>query len=241
MKQARYSADNLGHFGLASACYCHFTSPIRRYPDLVVHRILRAALALEERKGDRRAEKQLAIATERLAETAEHTSKRERVAMEAERDVVEMKKLQYMQQHLGEEFDGYIAGVAGFGFFVELEELFVEGLVHLSTLTDDLYSYAEKQHSLIGRRSRRVFRIGDKARVKVAAVSPATRRIEFVLTAHVPSAPPPRPSAIVRPDEEFPRIPIKGKRISGIKRRPAGGERDDSPAGARHGGGKKKR
>ncbi|MBC7962144.1 MAG: ribonuclease R, partial [Steroidobacteraceae bacterium] len=102
MKQARYAADNVGHFGLASACYCHFTSPIRRYPDLVVHRILKAVLLAGSSK-------QLAIATERLTEVAEHTSKRERVAMEAERDVVEMKKLQYMQQHLGEEFNGYIA------------------------------------------------------------------------------------------------------------------------------------
>ena len=190
MKQARYAAENLGHFGLASACYCHFTSPIRRYPDLVVHRILRAALAVEEHTGDKRAEKQLAIATERLGEIGEHTSKRERVAMEAERDVVELKKVQFMQRHLGEEFDGFITGVTGFGFFVELEELFVEGLVHITTLDDDLYTHLEKQHSLIGRRSKRTFRIGDAARVKVAAVVPATRRIEFVLVEHSSSAPP---------------------------------------------------
>jgi len=163
MKQARYAAENVGHFGLASKCYCHFTSPIRRYPDLVVHRILRAALAKEGHTGDNRAERQLVITTSHLDEIAEHTSKRERVAMEAERDVVELKKVQFMQQHLGEEFNGFITGVAGFGFFVELEELFVEGLVHLTTLDDDLYSYMEKQHSLIGRRLKRVFRIGDAA------------------------------------------------------------------------------
>ena len=159
MKQARYAAENLGHFGLASKCYCHFTSPIRRYPDLVVHRILRAALAtgvdsaqpahttaqpaerpLSGAEG-KRANKQLALATQHLGEIAEQTSKRERVAMEAERDVVELKKVQFMQRHLGEEFDGFITGVTGFGFFVELEELFVEGLVHITTLDDDLYSY----------------------------------------------------------------------------------------------------
>ncbi len=228
MKQARYAADNVGHFGLASRCYCHFTSPIRRYPDLVVHRILRAALALDEHKGEKRAAKQLAIATERLGEIAEHTSKRERVAMEAERDVVEMKKLQYMQQHLGEEFNGYITGVTGFGFFVELEELFVEGLVHITTLADDLYTYAEKQHSLIGRRSQRVFRIGDQVRVKVAGVTPATRRIEFVQVSHTPSQPAIRPATPIVQSEEYPRIPVKGKRVNGFKWSPEDGAKESN-------------
>ena len=241
MKQARYSAENLGHFGLASACYCHFTSPIRRYPDLVVHRILRAVLALEEKKGDKRAAKQLAIATERLPEVAEHTSKRERVAMEAERDVVEMKKLQYMQQHVGDEFDGYISGVASFGFFVELEELFVEGLVHISTLPDDLYNYAEKQHSLIGQRSRRAFRIGDRARVKVAAVTPATRRIEFTLVEHTASEPPAKGAAIVMPGEEYPRIPVRGKGLAGVKRRSDSSKVSPPVNGKRPGSEKKRR
>jgi ribonuclease R len=240
MKQARYAAENPGHFGLASSCYCHFTSPIRRYPDLVVHRILRATLALEGKKGDKRAEKQLSIATERISEIAEHTSKRERVAMEAERDVVEMKKLQYMQQHVGDEFDGYIAGVTGFGFFVELDELFVEGLVHISTLADDLYTFAEKQHSLIGRRSGRVFRIGDKARVTVTAVSPATRRIEFVLAAHTPSAPPLRPAQTVAQKEEYPRIPVKGKKVSGLARRKENEEQGAPARGKGRSGGKKR-
>lgn len=209
MKQARYAAENAGHFGLASDCYCHFTSPIRRYPDLVVHRILKAVLS----------SKQLAIATERLGEVAEHTSKRERVAMEAERDVVEMKKMQYMQQHLGEEFNGYITGVTGFGFFVELEELFVEGLVHVSTLTDDLYTFAEKQHSLIGQHSRRVFRIGDAARIKVASVSPATRRIEFVLAAHTSSTTGTATTTKLAGAEEYPRIPLRGRRLTGVQPR----------------------
>lgn len=216
MKQARYAADNVGHFGLASDCYCHFTSPIRRYPDLVVHRILKAAIA-----SGTRAAKQLAIATERLGEVAEHTSKRERIAMEAERDVVEMKKLQYMMKHVGEQFDGYITGVTAFGFFVELEELFVEGLVHISTLSDDLYSHAEKQHSLIGRRTGTVFRIGDAARITVASVSPATRRIEFTLAAHT-STVAPRNTSGATGSEEYPRIPLRGKRLTGLQPKSTG-------------------
>jgi ribonuclease R len=219
MKQARYAADNVEHFGLASACYCHFTSPIRRYPDLVVHRILKAALALPAKgeNEDKRASRQLAIATERLGEVAEHTSKRERVAMEAERDVVEMKKLQFMQQHVGDQFDGYITGVTGFGFFVELEELFVEGLVHISTLSDDTYTHAEKQHSLIGRRTGTVYRIGDAARITVVSVSPGTRRIEFALTSHTASTP--RTAAKTTGSEEYPRIPLRGKRLAGLQPR----------------------
>ncbi len=262
MRQARYAAENSGHFGLASGCYCHFTSPIRRYPDLVVHRILKAVLsplpASPQRgeetdslrrigEGGERPSKQLAIATERLAETAEHTSKRERVAMEAERDVVEMKKLQYMQRHRGEEFDGYISGVTGFGFFVELDELFVEGLVHVSTLADDLYTFAEKQHSLIGQHSRRVFRIGDQARVKVASVSPATRRIEFELAAHTQSASPAGTAAGAAGTEEYPRIPLRGKRLTGIQPRTdkGGGRRQSTGKSTRGGkgttGGRKRR
>jgi ribonuclease R len=178
-----------------------------------------------------------------LGEVAEHTSKRERVAMEAERDVVELKKVQFMQRHLGKEFDGFITGVTAFGLFVELEELFVEGLVHITTLDDDLYTHVEKQHSLIGRRTKKVFRIGDKTRVRVAAVIPATRRIEFVLVDHTVSAPPDR--GTIASVDEFPRIPIKGKRLPGLARKngdrdngtPAKGARRDKPQG----GGKKRR
>jgi ribonuclease R len=235
MRQARYAADNLGHFGLASDCYCHFTSPIRRYPDLVVHRILRASLALppsaepggDGRKTSGKVSRQLELATERLGEVAEHTSKRERVAMEAERDVVEMKKLQYMQQHVGEQFDGYIAGVTAFGLFVELKELFVEGLVHISMLSDDMYSHAEKQHALIGRRSSRIYRIGDEVRITVASVSPATRRIEFVLvsgTAAVAGG-----HAVTYQAEEYPRIPLRGKRLPLVKKTAENGGDERSP------------
>ena len=151
--------------------------------------------------------------------------------MEAERDVVEMKKLQYMQKHVGDEFDGYISGVTAFGLFVELEELFVEGLVHISTLSDDLYTHAEKQHSLIGRRTGTVYRIGDKARICVASVSPATRRIEFTLAAHTASAPATRAAGGTTGKEEYPRIPLRGKRLTGLQPRGDGREQGGGRSG----------
>lgn len=216
MKQARYAASNLGHFGLASDCYTHFTSPIRRYPDLIVHRLLRLALAHAEGGLNKQQQRELDRIGTTLDEAAEHTSKRERVAMEAERDIVELKKLQFMQGKIGQEFDGFIAGVAGFGCFVELTEVFVEGLVHISTLADDLYRFEEKDHALVGRRGK-VLRIGDPVQVRVVAVNPQARRIEFVMVSHAPArhdAPKPRPST-----EEYPRIPIKGKRPKIVGRR----------------------
>lgn len=216
MKQARYASSNLGHFGLASDCYTHFTSPIRRYPDLIVHRLLRLALAHQEDKLGKQGQRELDRISATLGEAAEHTSKRERVAMEAERDIVELKKLQFMQDRISQEFDGFITGVAGFGCFVELSEVFVEGLVHLSTLVDDLYRFEEKEHALIGRRGK-VLRIGDLARVRVVAVKPQARRIEFVLVSHTSAS----HNAPVHKEtgEDYPRIPIKGKRPKLILRR----------------------
>ena len=210
MKQARYAAENLKHFGLASSCYTHFTSPIRRYPDLIVHRLLKLALARKEDALDKKGHRELERISGTLSEAAEHTSTRERVAMEAERDIVELKKLQFMQGKIGQEFDGFIAGVTGFGCFVELSEVFVEGLVHISTLIDDLYSFDEANHALVGRRSAKVLRIGDAVRVRVVAVNPQARRIEFVLERSSPA----RRDVAVRPEvtEEYPRIPIRGKK-----------------------------
>ena len=175
MKQARYSVENLGHYGLAAPCYTHFTSPIRRYPDLAIHRILKAIVtkSINKRMIDQFA------AT--LPEVADHTSKRERVAMEAEREIAELKKLQFMQNKVGEEYDGFITGVSSFGFFVELVEYFVEGLVHISTLLNDFYNYIEKQHSLVGENTRETFRIGDTVRVLVANVSLEKRQLDFNL------------------------------------------------------------
>lgn len=175
MRQARYSAENLGHFGLASPRYLHFTSPIRRYPDLVAHRILKELLSRGIPK-----QRRTKLAA-RLPEIAEQSTQRERTSMDAEREIIDLKRLQYMEKHLGDVFDAYIAGVTSFGFFVELPELLVEGLVHVSTLGDDLYRFEEKQHTLRGQRSGTAYRIGDRVRVRVDAVSRSTRRIDFSL------------------------------------------------------------
>ena len=175
MKQARYAAEPLGHFGLAATAYTHFTSPIRRYPDLVVHRLLGESL-----QGRMSAERTNAWAT-RLSAIAEATSRRERVAMDAEREVIELKKIQFMQDKIGLELPGYISGVQPFGCFVELSDYFVEGLIHVRTLEDDYYEYIERAHLLRGRRSGRVLRLGDAVRVRVVAADPERRRIDFQL------------------------------------------------------------
>lgn len=173
MKQARYSADNTGHFGLAASCYTHFTSPIRRYPDLVVHRLCEAFLE------GARPEAGAVV----LADVARTSSERERVAVAAERDSVDLKKVEFMERHLGDKFDGTISNVTAFGIFVLLDAFFVEGLVHVSSLEDDYYVYLEDQYTLVGENRRRRFRLGDRVRVQVASVSVETRRIDFVLAA----------------------------------------------------------
>jgi ribonuclease R len=178
MKQAKYSAENVGHFGLAAETYTHFTSPIRRYPDLIVHRILKADL--RGRLKDATYVEKLA---EKLPGQAEHCSRRERIAMEAERDVITMLKLEFMKDKVGEVYDGIITGVLQFGFFVQLRDLFVEGLVHVSMLDDDYYHYVEKLHCLRGERKKRTYRIGDPVRVRVDRVDAVRKRIDFSLSA----------------------------------------------------------
>jgi ribonuclease R len=173
MKQARYSSINLGHYGLAAPFYTHFTSPIRRYPDLVVHRILKKVIT-----GifDRRERDQLEAT---LQEIAAQSSRMERIAMDAEREIVDLKKIQFMGDKVGEDFDGFITGIMNYGFFVELSEYFVEGLVHISELPRDYYHYVEKQHALIGEKSKAVFRIGDMLRVRLVNVSLERKQLDF--------------------------------------------------------------
>lgn len=175
MKHAAYSDEALGHFGLASKFYSHFTAPIRRYPDLVIHRIIRDYIINGQL--DEKRKNHLAKLT---FKAAEQSSIRERVAEEAERESVELKKVEYMLRHLGEEFTGIISGVTNFGFFVELENT-VEGLVHVSTLTNDYYYFDETHYTLTGKYTGEVFRIGDTVRVMVAKVNVEERNIDFEL------------------------------------------------------------
>jgi ribonuclease R len=175
MQKARYDPSNLGHFGLAAESYTHFTSPIRRYPDLVVHRTLR-----EQRHGgmteDRKAE-----LTEELPEIARHTSERERRADDAERELVQWKKVRFMADKVGDEFDGYVTGVTAFGLYIELVEHFVEGLVHVSTMADDYYRFVERAHMLRGENKNRVYRLGDRVKVQVIKVDLERRQVDLGL------------------------------------------------------------
>jgi ribonuclease R len=175
MQKARYAPENLGHFGLAASSYTHFTSPIRRYPDLVVHRALRAS-----RHATLGAEAREAL-VEDLPEIARYTSEMERRADEAERELLQWKKVKFMADKVGDEFDGYVTGVASFGLFIELIEHFVEGLVHVSTMADDYYRFVENAHMLRGENTEKVYRLGDKVKVQVVRVNMELRQIDLGL------------------------------------------------------------
>jgi ribonuclease R len=200
MKRARYSWENAGHFGLAMKTYTHFTSPIRRYPDLIVHRILRKVIeagsenqslvgidlgtkhALKRVSGrllDEQRETELRAALQTIGD---HSSERERAADDAERELMDWRKAEFMSDHVGSEFDGVITSVKEYGFYVELDEDFVEGLVHISTLTDDRYDHRERKHKLVGRRTGREFRLGDPVRVIVNRVDRARHLIDFSIS-----------------------------------------------------------
>jgi ribonuclease R len=200
LKQARYSEVNEGHFALAAESYTHFTSPIRRYPDLIIHRILKEVLRTggtvashaRSSQGDRAGEGARVtqpgpIPVEELRDIAEESSQTERRADEAERELMEWKKVKFMQDRVGEDFDGLIISVTKFGFFVELNDMFIEGLVPLATLTHDRFTFHENTRQIIGQHSRRAYSLGDKVRVLVDRIDPVLRKIQFAIMEEEPS------------------------------------------------------
>ena len=175
MRKAEYSKENLGHFGLASKAYTHFTSPIRRFPDLTVHRLLKKYLV----------ENDMSMTTintleTSLIEVASQSSEREVAAVDAERDVDDMKMAEYMESHVGEEYEGIISGITSYGMFVELPNL-IEGLVHISTLKGDYFNYIEEILSMVGKSTKKTYRLGDKVKVKCVAASKLSSSIDFEL------------------------------------------------------------
>ncbi len=200
MKQAKYDVNSIGHFGLSTEFYTHFTSPIRRYPDLLVHRLIREYL-IKGNVDDKTQEKMREI----LPDLTRHASEMERRAVEAERDTDNVKKAQFMSNKIGETFTGIISSVTNFGLFVELENT-IEGLVHVSYLTDDYYRFDERQYAMIGERTGQVFRIGDEIEVRVATVNVDEASIDFEIVGMKPRA--------RREGRDRPKVIVGGKRES---------------------------
>lgn len=181
LQKAKYSDESVGHFGLAAKYYCHFTSPIRRYPDLIIHRIMKLYLSggMTEQKSNHLASI--------LPEIAKQCSERERAADEAERESEDLKKVEYMKAHEGEEFDGIISNVTSFGMFIELDNT-IEGLVRMSSMEDDYYHFDDRHYCLLGERTGKIYRIGETVRVLLARADIEARKIEFVLSENQPEA-----------------------------------------------------
>lgn len=182
MAKAIYSDRNIGHFGLGFDYYSHFTSPIRRYPDLVIHRLLKeydSGVSTERRQN----------LTRVLPEIAEQASIRERTAVDAERAAIKVMQVEYMKRHIGDEFEAVISGVMQFGVFVELNDLLTQGMIHVRDLDDDYYVYDDKKYALLGKRTGRELRLGDKVNVKVVRVNPEEREIDFAFVGNSTSSP----------------------------------------------------
>ena len=236
MQKARYDVVNLGHFGLAVADYTHFTSPIRRYPDLLVHRALRAS-SDAHLDDDQRAER-----LDELSEMARQSSERERRADDAERELLQWKQVRFMADKVGEEFQGRVTGVAPFGLFVELSEHFVEGLVHVSSMTDDYYHYIERAHQLRGESTCRTYRLGDAAAVIVLRADVERRQVDLGLVDIVGRRPrgasrgegqDGRRSRDARSSSGSAGERGRGKRIERGPRGPAGADRQATKQGTR--------
>lgn len=174
MKQAKYTVECTGHFGLAAQYYCHFTSPIRRYPDLQIHRIIKETLR------GKMNEKRIAHYEKILPEAAAQSSARERRAEEAERETDKLKKTEYMSEHIGEVFEGVISSVTAWGMYVELPNT-IEGLIHVNNLTDDYYQFNQEAYELTGERTGKVYKLGQKIKVVAADADKFMKTIDFVL------------------------------------------------------------
>ena len=213
LQQAVYSPDNVGHFGLAFDAYAHFTSPIRRYPDLLVHRAIRHLLEHKRARGFR-------YSHEDMLHLGEHCSQTERRADEATRDAVDWLKCEFMLDKIGEEYDGTISSVTGFGLFVELDDIFVEGLVHVTALEKDYFHFEPVKHRLLGERTRKIYRLGDRIRVKVARVDLDDRKIDFELIGEALSAPA-RSAAPATPEETTAAVRKKAAKKKTAKKKAA--------------------
>ena len=176
LKVARYESQNKGHFGIASKCYCHFTSPIRRYPDLFIHRVISSYL-----KHDYNINEELRKKYEiEAVKYADSSSEREKIAQKVERDAEKIKKAEFMKSKIGQEYDGVISGITSFGIFVELDNT-VEGLVRFENIGDEYYIYDDERKTLKGEKSNKVYKIGDKVKIEVLSADKLTRKIDFKL------------------------------------------------------------
>ena len=174
LKVARYESENKGHFGIASKCYCHFTSPIRRYPDLFIHRIISHYIEKGYNVKDEWKEEN----TQKAINFAEKSSEREKIAQKVERDSIDIKKAEYMQDKIGEEYEGIVSSITSFGMFVELENT-VEGLIRFDDLGDDYFIYDENRKTLLGERTKVSYKIGDKVKIRVKSANKIFRQIDF--------------------------------------------------------------